>query len=200
MKPWYVAALCAAAVIVCAVLFGPAGLIFSASISAFGLVYAFRPEAQGRPVVWAAVATVVLFAAPALAQDGAIDVGGIFGAWRPYVVGLVSIAALAIVGYLAELLRRQFNLSIEAKHREALQTAVQNAAGLALNKLGNSLEGKKVDIGSPAIAEAINYAAKAAPDALKKFGLGPEDLRDKIVAKIPQIANTSAPPAPVAKT
>lgn len=140
-------------------------------------------------------------ATPALAQAAptAIDVGGIFGAWKPYVVELVQIAALAIVGLLAELMRRQFNLTIEAKHREALQTAITNAAGLALNKLGNSLQGKTVEVGSPAVAAAANYVGKAAPEALKKFGIGPEDLREKIVAKIPQIANTTSPPAPVAK-
>jgi hypothetical protein len=139
-------------------------------------------------------------ATPALAQApaGAIDVGGIFGVWKPYVVEIVQIAAFAIVGLLAELARRKFNLSIEESHRNALQTAITNAAGLALNKLGNSLQGKKVEIGSPIIAEAVNYVAKSAPDAMAKFGLSPEDLREKVVAKIPQVANTTAPPAPAA--
>ena len=142
-----------------------------------------------------AVVLSAIIVNPALAQTTTIDAGGIFGAWRPYLVELASIAAMAVVGLLAELARRKFNLSIEAEYRTSLQTALTNAAGLALNKLGNSLQGKEIPVNSPALAAAVNYVGKAAPEALKKFGLAPEDLREKILAKLPQVANTTAPPA-----
>ena len=128
------------------------------------------------------------------AQPTTVDVGSIFGAWKPYIVEVLQIVVAAIVALLAELARRKFNLSIEAEHREVLQQALTNGAGLVLNQLGNSLEGKTVDLHSAAVAKAVDYVARSAPDAMKKFGLAPEDLREKIVAKVPQVANTTTPP------
>jgi hypothetical protein len=84
---------------------------------------------------------------------------------------LLGILAVAVVSLLAELARRKFNLSIEQSHRDGLQKAITNAAGLALNKLGNSLQGKTVDARSALLADAVNYVAKAAPDAMTKLGL-----------------------------
>lgn len=123
-----------------------------------------------------------------------VDLGGIFGAWRPYLLDLFGVAAAAVVGLICELVRRKLNLSISAEHRDALQRALTNAAGLALNSLGNKLDGKTVNVKSPEVAQAVNYVAKAAPDALAHFGLTPQALEEKIVAKIPQVANTTAAP------
>lgn len=153
-----------------------------------------------RAVAFAALSLIVatLFVLPALAQAPAastVDVGGIFGAWRPYLLDIIGVAAAAIAGLICELLRRKLNLSISAEHREALQRALTNAAGLALNSLGNKLDGKTIDVKSPEVAQAVNYVAKAAPDALAHFGLTPQALEEKIVAKIPQVANTASPPA-----
>lgn len=132
-------------------------------------------------------------ASPAFAQ-GEVDIGSIYGAWQPFLLAVATPFAAAVVGLLAELLRRKFNLEIEAKHREALQMALTNGAGLTLGKLGNSLEGKTIDVKNAAIAAGVNYALKGAPAALKKFGLGPDDLARMIEAKLPQVANTAAVP------
>ncbi len=43
--------------------------------------------------------------------------------------------------------------------------------------------GIRLDVKNAAIAEAVTYVLKGAPDALKYFGLGPERLREMIVAK-----------------
>lgn len=143
----------------------------------------------------ALVVVVLALADPAFAQSTTVDGGSLFGVLRPYVVELVGVAVAAVIGILAELARRRFGLDIEARHRASLQAAITGAAGLALNQLGNSIQGKTIDVKHAAIADAVNYVLKSAPDALAKFGLGPQEIAEKIVAKIPQIANTSAPPA-----
>lgn len=143
---------------------------------------------------------VLLGPAVALAQavGTTVEVGSIFGAWKPYITEILGIVVMFILAWLADLARRKFNLSIEASHREALQQALTNGAGLVLNQIGNSLQGKKIDVKSEAVAKGVDYVLKAAPEALKNFGLGPDELREKIVAKVPQVANTTTAPTPTA--
>jgi len=142
---------------------------------------------------------------PAMADGAAttIDAGG---AWNAFVTPLIpSIAAAAgiVITGLATMamawLSKKLNLAnleMDAHHRDALQTAVTNAAGLALNSLGNNIQGKTVDVQSPEIANAVRVAMSNAPDAIKYFKLDqkPEKIAEKILAKLPQIANTSGAP------
>jgi hypothetical protein len=147
---------------------------------------------------WASVGLMLLTlgATVALAQSAtAVDVGGIYGGFRPYIVDIVGSLITLGVGWLLVLLKSKFNLDIDASHRDALQTALTNGAGLALNKLGNSLQGKSIEVGNPAVASAVNLVLKSAPDALAHFGITPESVAQKIVAKLPQVANTVTPPA-----
>jgi hypothetical protein len=98
---------------------------------------------------------------------------------------------------LSDLEAQQIGLEIDSAHRDALQSAITNAAGIALNRLGNQLAGTTVDVHSEAVASALNSALKSAPDAIAYFGLDkqPQRLAELIVGKIPQIANTATPPA-----
>lgn len=131
-------------------------------------------------------------AAPAFAQETAVGVGGIYDVVQPYLLAAVSVIVTAIVGWLGELLRRKFNLEIDAAHRDALQTALTNGAGLLLGKIGGALSEKKIDLKSRALAEAVNYVLLAVPDAVRHFGVTPEALAEKIVAKLPQLAPADA--------
>jgi hypothetical protein len=136
-----------------------------------------------RTLLLAALIALVFATAPALAST-VIDGGSIFGAWRPYIVEIVGIAIAAVVGWIVNLVRTRLGLEIEARHREALQTALTNAAGLAINQLGGAAGGLRVDVRSAALAEAVTYVLKGAPDALRYFGLTEDRLRDMIAAKV----------------
>jgi uncharacterized membrane protein len=136
-------------------------------------------------------AFLVLVSAPAFAQ-GEVAVEGIYNVVQPYLLAVVSVVATAIVGWLAELLRRKFNLDIEASHREALQTALTNGAGLLIGKAGAALAGRTLDVKSAALAEAVNYVLQAVPDAVRYFGVTPEAIAEKIRAKLPQVSPTHA--------
>lgn len=133
----------------------------------------------------------ILVAAPAFAQTE-VPVESIYNVMQPYLVAVVSVLAAAIVGWLAELLRRKFNLDIDAAHRDALQTALTNGAGLLIGKAGGALAGKKLDLKRAVLAEAVNYVLQAVPDAIRHFGITPEAVADKLQAKLPQVSNSYA--------
>lgn len=134
-----------------------------------------------------AAAFFVFVSAPAFAQT-TVAVESIYEILQPYLLAIVSVLATAIVGWLAELLRRKFNLDIDAAHREALQTALTNGAGLLIGKLGDAAAGRKLDLKSAALAEAVNYVLQAVPDAVRHFGITPEAIAEKIQAKLPQVS------------
>lgn len=141
-----------------------------------------------RTLLLAALIALVFATAPALAST-VIDGGSIFGVWRPYIVEIVGILIAGMVGWIVNLLRIRFGLEIEARHREALQTALTNAAGLVIGK-GENLAGKlQIDVKSEAIAEAVSYVLKGAPDALAYFGVTPDRVRQMIEAKVGIKAN-----------
>lgn len=149
--------------------------------------------------VLAAIATACLLAAtPALAQTTTIDGASIFGAWRPYITEIVGMIITAGLGWLFVVIKSKLGLDIEARHREALQTALTNAAGLVIAKAGSAADAIKIDVKNPAIAEAVTYVLKGAPDALAYFGLTPEKLREKVLAKVGVVASADTGAAPVA--
>lgn len=138
-----------------------------------------------------AAAFIVFAATPAFAQTE-VAIEGIYNVLQPYLLAVVSVIATAIVGWLAELLRRKFNLDIDASHRDALQTALTNGAGLLLGKIGGAASGRKLDLKSVVLAEAVNYVLQAVPDAIRHFGITPESLAEKILAKLPQLQSADA--------
>lgn len=133
-----------------------------------------------------AAAFFVFVPASAFAQSE-IAAESIYAIVQPYLLVIVSVMATAIVGWLAELLRRKFSLDIEASHREALQTALTNGAGLLLGKLGGALAGRKLDLKSIVLAEAVNYVLRSVPDAVRHFGVTPEAIAEKLEAKLSQM-------------
>lgn len=144
-----------------------------------------------------ALVPFILLAMPALAlaQDSTIEVGSLFGTLRPYVVELVGVLAAAIVAWLASIVRSKFNLDIEQRHRDALQTAIKNAAGLVLARIENKASAASITISNPLLAAGAKYALDAVPDAIKFFGLSPEAVAEKVKA---QLGLLTAPTPPAA--
>jgi uncharacterized membrane protein len=131
-----------------------------------------------------AAAFFLFCVSPAFAQGAVVELHGFYEIVQPYLLALVSVLATAIVGWLAELLRRKFSLDIDAAHRDALQTALANGAGLVLTRIGGSLVGKKVDLKHALIADSVNYVLQAVPDAIRHFRITPESVAEKILAKL----------------
>lgn len=80
---------------------------------------------------------------------------------------IAALLGLLLVG-LANTARTRWGIEIEARHREALQSALMTGIAAALSR---GLRGPE------AVAAAIEHATRAgAPDAIAFFGLGMDDL------------------------
>ena len=148
----------------------------------------------------AAVAILVAAALPVVAmaqeQGTTIDLGSLLAPWLEMLIGAVAILVTAILGYLAALIKRKTGVDIDLARMTTLQTAITNAAGLVINKLGDAAEGKTIDVRHPLIRDAILYVNAAAPDAVAQFGLSGEQIAEKIAAKL----GLATAPAPVPVT
>lgn len=101
----------------------------------------------------------------------------------------------ALVGWAIWEIKKRTGLQIEAQYRDAFQKALEQAAGGLLNNLGTRAATMTVDVHNAAVAQAINYVLKAAPDAVTHFGL--DNKRDEIAEKLANKVGvlTAGPPA-----
>ena len=124
----------------------------------------------------AATAALAFLIAPAAAGD--LTAGDFISPWLPVVSEVVAYVVGSIVAALFG------KVGLEAGARNALQTALTNAAGQAIIQLGGKLNSVPITLGSPAIDAAVEYVLSAAPGAVRKFGLDEDALARKIIAKI----------------
>lgn len=157
---------------------------FLALLGALLLAIIFAaPRRIGRLVV--GVFLIVAFVPLAFAADGAsLPLSSFLDPIMAVLGSLVAALIAAFVAWLWGMLSRQFGVNLDAKYREALQTALQNAAGLALQKLRTAASGVQVPLSRPEIAEAVGYVLKSVPDAIEHFGLDEDAIGEKILAKI----------------
>jgi hypothetical protein len=108
--------------------------------------------------------------------------------FRPYLVELAGIFVAALAAWLFKLIREKLGLDIEARHREAFQTALTQAAGLLISRLGSGAMAVRLPVDSPNIADGVTYVQQAVPDAVARFGLDPDAFAEKLTAKIGVVA------------
>lgn len=102
-----------------------------------------------------------------------------------YIVPILGTLIAVGIGWILLILRQKFNLNIDDSLRDSLQTALDNAANLLIQKAGDSIKSKvSLSVSDPLVAAAVNYVLKAAPDALARFGLSPTDIVTKLEAKL----------------
>lgn len=116
--------------------------------------------------------------------NSTVNVGGFYDIFLAYVLPIIGIVATAAVGVVAKKVTDWTGIKIEDSYRDSLQTALTNAAGLMIEQLGKDAKGMKIDLKNPIFAAAVRYVQNAAPGALKKFGLGPDAVAEKIKAKL----------------
>jgi len=177
----------ALALVVLTYLLGPAVLLFAALVFlAFGTVrLASKPRAtwmhNGLPVL------LIVVMAPGFAFAAEINIGqAINGSLQEIINAAVSAAILAIVGWVAMVVKNKFNIDIEAKHRDALTAFLQRQASGLVAAGAVKLDGVKVEVKNEALAAAANSALAAIPAALSFFGLTPEKIATMIVQMIPK--------------
>lgn len=199
-------------------LFGPIMLIVSgaAVIGAAGLlsagaahvVQALRTRAAasvpfiaGIAAIGAALVAISVY--PAFAADTAaapadttVSFLDLYKFFEPYLVALVGVVFSGVLGWLAALLKTKFGLDIDAGMRATLQSAAYNGATRAFAQIEGPVANLKIDVKSPLVADAVRWIETAAPDAIKHFGLGPDELAALALAKLGAAQVVAASPAP----
>ncbi|NMG39872.1 hypothetical protein GRZ55_11520 [Chelativorans sp. ZYF759] len=106
---------------------------------------------------------------------------------QPIVLLFVSTVGPVLVAWLAYRLTQVLKIEdeaarrdIEAKLRDALHQSAMNAAKVALARLGP--DAKTAEL----VSEAISYVQAKNSEAVKSFGLGPNELTDIVLSKVPE--------------
>ena len=128
-----------------------------------------------------AAALIVLMIAPLPVAAGMLDT--ILTAAVPGVLELVGVILTGIIGWAATRARAKWGIEIEARHREALQSALLNGARLAMDR---QLTGKA------AIDLVLTFIRSSVPDAIGNLKASPEVLTDLARAKLEQAAAEKA--------
>lgn len=133
----------------------------------------------------------------ALAQDptiptaGVIHVGStIYDLLIAYATVVGTIVSVVIVWVQAKV-REKTGVDIDFGHRDAIETFVKNQAGNFLNRFDN-LKGIDITVKNPLIASLANEALKRVPDALNHFGLGPNEISQRISDMIGRLTAPAA--------
>lgn len=106
-----------------------------------------------------------------------------FGWLEPYVDSVVQ--ALILAG-LAALGKSKYTQWMDQSARDALGTFVKNTASSLIADGFVRMKDKTVEVSSAALATEVSTAADRIPDAMKRFGLTPGAVAQKIVDAIPQ--------------
>lgn len=113
-----------------------------------------------------------------------------------FILPLVSIIVTALVGWIAQRIHAWTGKEIEAKHREALQSALTSSISYAVSRI--IMEGKVPDLTNPELRQrlldaAIGYVKNSVPDALKYFNLLTNaDITPYVVSKLPVMTEEEA--------
>ena len=127
--------------------------------------------------------------APAFAQavaptDTTISAAPWIKILEPYALTLLSVVATAIIGWVAALIQRSTGITIEAKYRDSLHSALVTGISAGLTKLDARAADVSIDTKSQLITDAIRWAQKSVPDAIKALGASPDDLAKLAAAKL----------------
>lgn len=138
--------------------------------------------------VFALLATIIL-AAPiaALAQEAnsTVNLDPFLAEVVPYLMTLLAAIVTAAIAWASKKLNDWTGIQIEAKHREALQSALLNGARAAIAR--NLPQGVNIDVKSVALKEGIDFVLKSVPDAVAYFGLTPADIEKHLIPKLTAI-------------
>lgn len=137
------------------------------------------------------VSALLLVPALALAQDSTINLGELVSPWLELLLGFFAVIIPALGAWAAAEIRRRTGIALELAHMQTFQQALLNGAGLLVTKATQMADNVTIDARHPAIRDAILYVNKSAPDAIAYFGLTPEQIAEKLVAKLGLINSAS---------
>ena len=102
--------------------------------------------------------------------------------FMPIYAAVMAILVPVAVGYVVKLFRDKTGIEIEAKHRDALQSALESAARTAVLKLGSSA------VSGQGRGIVVDYVRRSVPDAVREFGLDDSTIERLALPKIEKVA------------
>lgn len=112
----------------------------------------------------------------------------------PYLAEAILTGFFVLASLLAAWVKSKWNIdatdklkSIEAKHRDAMHSAIKTAAGnlIAKHGIGNGLE---INVGSEDLAYILRHLRDSVPDAIEYFHPSNEVVAKIATAKVTEIA------------
>jgi hypothetical protein len=160
------------------------------ALAALGFVAFIRPRAWGMAAALWGVACCFLSAGPAAAG---VDLTPVVSYGVELLFGGIL---LPVLGWAARRLSQSLRISDDDQVRRYLEQALLNALEfareLALQQGGNLAD---VQVRNRLVEDAANYVMPRVPDALKRFGIEPDGLREMLTARLGSVAAISSLPS-----
>lgn len=119
----------------------------------------------------------------------------------PVIANTLAVVVTALIGWAAAALQRKFNIEIEASYRASLHSAIMSGVNAALTRVGGLVAPLPPSMKVEIIDQAVDYAQKSVPDAIKALDATPEVLGSLAASKLGLIANAQQqPPTPLVVT
>lgn len=101
----------------------------------------------------------------------------------------LTVVIMFLVALAIEKVRTHFKLKSEVLSNDRLQEILGRGISFGLSRLEQTLQGKvlNVNVKNEVIRLGIDYAARSAPETLKKFGVTPERLKEMVEAKLGEL-------------
>lgn len=139
-----------------------------------------------------ALAAIAFLLSPfvAFAQENSttVNLDPVIAEFVPYVLAVLGAVITAAVAWAAKKFSDLTGISIEARHREALQSALMNGARAAVAKATPS--GVTVDVGNAAVKQGVDFVLASVPDAVAYFGLSPSDVEAHLTPKLVELVGS----------
>lgn len=120
-----------------------------------------------------------------------INVGQLLAPWLQALIAAAVAVVMALFGWITQVINKRAGLEgnaavmqMEDYARSLLDSGLTTAAGWIVMKAGPSLDKMVFDVKSPLIVQGVDMLNKLAGSAVDKFGLTPDELAKKLIAKI----------------
>lgn len=102
------------------------------------------------------------------------------------VIPVVTAAISALIGWVAIVIKKKFNVDIESQYRDALSTFLQRQASSLIASGAVRLNGLKITVQNDSLAAAANAGLVAIPQVMGYFNLTEAHIAKMIVDLIPK--------------
>ena len=136
------------------------------------------------------------FAQAATADSGTtISFGGLAKTAAPYILEILSTVITLVIAWAAAQFSKLTSINVDEKWRESIHQAAMTGVSAALAKSEIVAADFKVDVHNNMVADAINWVMRSVPDAINGLGVGPDAIRQVVLSKFTQLAETGVNPS-----